>query len=353
MRSYDAPRQIKVGVVGYGGAFNMGRKHLEQMKKAGMTPYAVCEMDPERLAVAAEDWPGIEQYQKLETMLKRSDVDLVVHITPHNMHYALAAKCIRGGKHVVTEKPFVLTTAQADKLIALAEEHDVMVSTYHNRHWDGWIRRARNEVEKGSLGEIHRVELRFGGYGPPKDWWRSSKSISGGVMFDWGVHLLEYALQVTPGNISEVAGFARTGHWEKEVGDRLRFSGDLNEDEATAVVRFDSGAMIDLRITQLDPTPRPPVSIFGSRGSYVIQRFGGEETDPWVMNKVDAKHNIKQTSGKHWPSKGHLFYKNIVDHLTGKDDLSITPEWARRPIHILDLADRSARRNRAVRAKHG
>ena len=353
MRTFQSPRDIKVGVIGYGGAFNMGKQHLAQMKQAGMTPFAVCEVDPERLAVAGEDWPGIEQYDKLEKMLKQSDVDLVVHITPHNMHYSLAAKCIKAGKHVVTEKPFVIKTSEADKLIALAEQHDVMVSTFHNRHWDGWIRRARNEVEKGSIGEIHRVELRFGNYGPPKEWWRTSKSISGGIMYDWGVHLLEYALQVVPGSLAEVSGFARTGHWETEIGAKSRYQGDFNEDEATAAVRFDTGAMIDLRISQLDPTPRPPVSIFGDRGSYVIQRFGGEEDDQWVMKKADAKHGLKETTGKHWPGKQRLYYKNVADYLTGKDDLVITPEWARRPIHVLDLADRSARQNRAVKAKHG
>ncbi|MFW6336687.1 MAG: Gfo/Idh/MocA family protein [Phycisphaeraceae bacterium] len=352
MKTFKNPRDIKVGVIGYGGAFNMGKAHLNQMKKAGMTPYAVCEVDPERLKVAETDWPGIETYGKVEDMLKKSDVDLVVHITPHNLHYPLAAKCVKAGKHVVTEKPFVVTTNEADKLIALAEKHDVMVSTYHNRHWDGWILRARKEVEKGSIGDVHRVELRFGKYGPPQDWWRTSKSISGGVMYDWGVHLLEYALQVTPGNIVEVAGFAKTGHWEKEIGKKSRFAGDFNEDEAAAIVRFDTGAVIDMRISQLDPIPRPPMSIFGNKGSYVIESFHSEERG-WVMNKADAKYKLKETMGKHSPGKQHLFYKNIADFLTGKDELIITPQWARRPIHILDLADRSAKQNKTLKAKHG
>ena len=353
MKTFQSPRDIKVGVLGYGGAFNMGKSHLDQMKKAGMTPFAVCEIDPARLKVATDDWPGIETYTKLDDMLKQSDVDLIVHITPHHLHYSLAAKCVKAGKHVVTEKPFVVTTQQADKLIALAEKHDVMVSTYHNRHWDGWILKARREVEKGSIGRVHRVELRFGKYGPPKDWWRTSKSISGGVMYDWGVHLLEYALQVVPGRVTEVAGFARTGHWEQEIGDKSPYRGDFNEDEATAVVRFDSGAMIDLRITQLDPVGRPPMSIFGDKGSYVIETFNPKAERQWVMNKANAKHELKETFGKHPEGKQHRFYKNIADYLTGKDELIITPEWARRPIHILDLADRSAKQNKALKARHG
>jgi len=90
-KRFKNPSDIKVGVIGYGGAFNMGKQHLASMKKAGMTPFAVCEIDPARLEVAEQDFPGIEQYSKLPDMLKNSDVNLIVHITPHNLHYPLAA----------------------------------------------------------------------------------------------------------------------------------------------------------------------------------------------------------------------------------------------------------------------
>jgi len=352
MKKYKKPSDIQVGVIGYGGAFNMGKGHLSQMKKAGMSPRAVCEVDPERLKVAEEDWPGIETYSDLKTMLKKSDVELIVHITPHNLHYPLARQCVQAGRHVVTEKPFVMNTREADRLIELARKQDVMVSTYHNRHWDGWILRARREVEKGTIGDVHRVDLRFGGYNQPRDWWRTSKSVSGGVLYDWGVHLLEYALQVVPGNITEVSGFARCGYWEEQAGGKSPWMGDFNEDEATAVVRFDSGAMVELRVTHLDPVRHPPVSIHGSRGAYVIEQFGGHEHG-WTLYRANAKHEIKTRQGKHPASEGHRFYRNIAAFLTGKEELIITPEWARRPIHILDMADQSARKGQVMKAKHG
>ena len=60
---------IKVGVIGYGGAFNMGRGHLNEMAAAGMTPTAVADLDPKRLAAAGEDFPGIETYPSAGAML--------------------------------------------------------------------------------------------------------------------------------------------------------------------------------------------------------------------------------------------------------------------------------------------
>ena len=355
MKRFRSTKDIKVGVVGYGGAFNMGRQHLTEMKKAGMAPFAVCELDPDRLKVAEDDFPGIETYGSLDAMLKRSDVDLLVHITPHHLHYPLAAKCVKAGKHVVTEKPFVVTTSEADRLIALAKKHKVMVSTYHNRHWDGWIVRAVREiVEKGSIGEVYKVEAHMGGYGMPKDWWRTSKTMSGGVLYDWGVHLLEYALQVVDSEIVEVSGYAKEGYWESVAPRRFPWREDMNEDEATAVVRFANGCVLSLCISHLDPTPRAPLTFFGTRGTYIVKHFGwGNDADQWVVKKASRKHEIKETAGKHPRSRGDLFYKNIAGYLTGREDLIITPQWARRPIHILDLAGRSAKQGRALKAKYG
>jgi len=350
MAKFSSPKDIKVGVIGYGGAFNMGKKHLLECKKAGMKPFAVCEIDPTRLEVAEEDFPGIETYGSLKDMLRQSDVDLIIHITPHNLHYKLAAQCVKAGKHVVTEKPFVLTTSEADRLIALARKHRVMVSTYHNRHWDGWIMRARQQiVERGVIGDVYKVEAHMGGYGLPKDWWRASKSISGGILYDWGVHLLEYALQVVPSDVTEVSGFAHTGYWADKAPKNWPWTDDANEDHAAAVVRFANGAYINLSISQLNAKGGDnQIEFHGTKGCYLIN-FG----QGWTTRIANAKGKLIEKTGQHPKSRGDRFYKNIAQYLIGNEALVITPEWARRPIHILDLADRSAKQGRAVKAKYG
>lgn len=205
---------LKVGVVGYGGAFNMGKAHLTEMQRAGMTPVAVAEIDPARLAVAQTDFSGIQTYPTLTAMLKKSDVNLVTLITPHNTHAKLGLEALRAGRHVVCEKPMAITTAECDALIATAKKKKVIVSTYHNRHWDGRILQAvKDVVQDRCIGEIVRVEAHMGQRSKPGDWWRSSKSISGGILYDWGVHLLEYSLQLIRSEIVEVTGFAKNGYW--------------------------------------------------------------------------------------------------------------------------------------------
>ena len=343
MKKFKSVQEIKVGVIGYGGAFNMGRSHLEEMRRAGMTPVAVAEVDPTRLKVATVDFPGIQTYATVAEMLAKSDVNLVTLITPHNTHAPLAIQCLRAGRHVVCEKPFAITTKECDDIIREAKKKGLMVSTYHNRHWDGWILRAVDELKKKKkIGEIFRIDLRMGSRNKPGDWWRSSRTISGGVLYDWGVHLLEYALQIIDSDIVEVSGFIKEGHWHSHT----KWKEDTVEDEATAVIRFKNGSWANLTITNLDTNPKDGVmEVHGTLGNYTINF--PHYTESLIENDVVTSHK-----GPHWPSEAHRFYENIAAHLTKGEKLVITAEWARRPIHIIDTAIKSARLGRALPTKY-
>lgn len=345
MPRYKRASDIKVGVIGYSGAFNMGKVHLTDMKAAGMCPVAVCELDKTRLEAAQADFPGIETYLSVDEMLRKSEVNLVVIITPHNLHAAQAMKCLRANRNVILEKPMAVTTAECDRLIAEAKKRNLLVSAYHNRHWDGWIMTARRKIEEGAIGDIVRIEAHAGGYSQPADWWRSSKSISGGILYDWGVHLLEYSLQLLKGDILEVSGYSKTGFW----AGRTKWKKDTNEDEGFAVVRFSDGKWLTLSVSNIDSNPksaeRGMLEITGTTGSYNIM---------WDTYQIKRHRNgIEEVlRGKSEPSRWDKYYENIAAHLTKGEKLVITAEWSRRPIHILDLACRSAMMSRSFKARY-
>jgi scyllo-inositol 2-dehydrogenase (NADP+) len=343
MKKYSSPDQITVGVVGYGGAFNMGRQHLQQMKAAGMTPVAVAEVDPARLAVASEDFSGIETYSTVDEMLAGSTVDLVVLITPHNTHAPLALKCLNAGRHVVSEKPLAITTAEVDAMIEAAEQHEVMLSAYHNRHWDGRIMQAVELVKSQKvIGDVVRIECHMGGYGKPGDWWRTSRSISGGILYDWGVHLLEYSLQLIDASLLEVSGFAHQGFW----GPQTAWKEDANEDEGFLVARFEGGQWLTLTITQLDSKGKEGwLEITGTEGTLVLDDHVSK-----LYKKSGAESVV--TERKNPKDEGQRYYENVRDHLVNGAPLVISAEWARRPIHILDLAVQSAASGRAMTSSY-
>ena len=343
MKQYKQASDIKVGVVGYGGAFNMGRSHLREMQLAGMVPRAVVEIDPQRLQVAEQDFPGIEKYASIEAMLEGSQVDLATIITPHNSHAPLALACLKAGRHVVCEKPMAITTQECDDMIAAARKSDVMLSAYHNRHWDGGIMRAVEEIRKNHLiGEIYRIDAHMGGYGQPGDWWRSSRTISGGILYDWGVHLLEYSFQLIDSELAEVSGYAKSGFWAHKTA----WKHDAIEDESAAILRFKNGAWLNLSMTHLDSNPRPTwIEVFGTEGAYswtgddytVIKHTGGV---------------VRTEKGKNPKAEGQRYYENIAAHLTRGETLVISAEWSRRPIHAIDLAVQSAKQGKALPAKY-
>ena len=343
MSSFKTPQAIKVGVIGYGGAFNMGRQHLTFMNQAGMTPVAVAELDETRLKVASQEFPGIETYTSVAAMLDQSDVNLVVIITPHNTHAELALQCLRAGRHVISEKPLAITTAECDAMIREANARDLLLSTYHNRHWDGCILEALDQIHtRKVIGEVYRIEAHMGGYNRPGDWWRSSKSISGGILYDWGVHLLEYALQILDAELVEVMGFSHTGFWAAQT----RWQADTNEDEATAIARFKNGTWINLTMSSIASTPRKGwLEVIGTEGTYTFD--GG--TYQIVQKKGEQTEGA---SGKNPSNQYERYYDNIAAHLATGEALIITPEWSRRPIHILDLACQSAACGQTLRAKY-
>ncbi|MBW3635643.1 MAG: Gfo/Idh/MocA family oxidoreductase [Armatimonadetes bacterium] len=341
MKKYSSPSEITVGVIGYGGAFNMGRQHLQQMQAAGMTPVAVSEIDPTRLAVASQDFPGIQTYATVEEMLDNSQVNLIVLITPHNTHAPLALKCLEAGRHVICEKPLAITTQQVDAMMEAAHNSGVMLSAYHNRHWDGRILQAVELVKNQRvIGDVVRIECHMVGYKKPGDWWRTSRSISGGILYDWGVHLLEYSLQLIEAPLTEVSGVAHEGFW----GPQTAWKDDANEDEGFVLARFEGGQWLTLSISNLDSKGKEGwVEITGTKGTLVLD--GGHSK---LFQHIDGRFIVTQLPNPQ--DEGQLYYDNVRDHLVDGVPLVISAEWARRPIHILDLARQSARAGRALPA---
>ena len=133
-----ARKVFRCGVIGYGGAFSMGNAHLTSLSKnAGMEAAAICELDPKRQKVAAEEWPDAAIYGQVGDMLRHAQLDLATVITPHNTHAPLALQCLDAKVGVVLEKPMALTGKEVKDMIALAKRRKVMLSCFHNRRWDG------------------------------------------------------------------------------------------------------------------------------------------------------------------------------------------------------------------------
>ena len=337
--SKQAKKKVLTGVIGYGGAFNMGMHHLNGMKAAkGLVPHAICDVDPARVEQGAKDFPGIETYTDVKEMLKKSDVELLTVITPHNTHEPLAVQCLNAGRHVVVEKPMAITVKECDRMIAAATKNKKMLSVYHNRHWDSNILGLTRAVRRGAIGEVFRIEAAQGGYGKPReDWWRSYKDISGGFMYDWGAHFVEWMLQLADAPMLDVSGYLQKRVWDKVT----------NEDEGVAMIRFEGGLVARLEMSSIAAVGAShQFRILGTKGAIVT------EGDGYTVHKISKTGKRTEKACKFPAGEHGKYYGNIRDHLLKGTDLIITAELGRRVIQVVDLAEQSHKKGRSVAAKY-
>lgn len=321
-------RKVKCAVVGYGGAFKMGKAHAQWMNDTGrMVTVAACDIDPDRTAEAAQDFPGIATYGSIEELLASSDAEVVVIVTPHNTHAELGLKALNAGKHVVLEKPMCITADEATAMIEAAKKARVTLTTFHNRRHDGDFMAIKEVIEKGLIGEVFHIEAASGGYGHPRHQWRSSKEISGGCMYDWGAHFVDWILNLIPEKMASVTGFFHKRVWHDVT----------NEDHTQAIIRFKSGATADLQISSIARIGKPKWRILGTKGA-ILDHGGGSFKLATQVDGIPVEGEVKHKEST-WPE----YYENLAAHLLDGAPLEVTPESSRRVIAVIETAEKSAK----------
>ena len=324
--------KIRCAMLGYGGAFNMGKGHSDWINATGrMEAVAACDLDPARMESAKEDFPHFRTYTDVSKMLEDDGIDLVVIITPHNTHAKLSIQCLNAGKHVVVEKPMCITVEEATAMIEAGKKNKVTLTTFHNRRHDGDFMAIKEVLDKGLIGEIFHLEAYMGGYGHPGHWWRSEKAISGGCFYDWGAHVVDWALQFIPEKMESITGFYHKKVW-KDV---------TNEDQTQAVVRFKNGAMADIQLSSISRANKPRFRILGTKGG-IIDNW----KEPFQVNTevegIPVQMEVNYKPGD-WPA----YYGNLAKHLLDGKPLEVTPESSRRVIAVIETAEKSSKSGKA------
>ncbi len=182
---------LRVALLGYGAA---GRSfHAPLIRHTpGLELAVVATSRADELARAL---PGVEPVRDPLEAIGRADIDLVVIASPNATHTPLAEAALRAGRHVVVDKPFTLTLADARALTALADEAGRLLSVFQNRRWDADFLGLRAMLRAGELGRVTHVESRFDRFRPQvQDRWRERAEEGGGIWFDLGPHLVDQVL---------------------------------------------------------------------------------------------------------------------------------------------------------------
>jgi scyllo-inositol 2-dehydrogenase (NADP+) len=231
----------------------------------GFELYAVFERTKN---LAEEKYPGIKTFRSLEAMLADDAIELVIVNTPNYTHFEYAKLALLAGKHVVIEKPFTNTVAEAEELIALAKKQNKKLSVYQNRRWDSDFKTVQKVVQQKLLGEVVEAEIHFDRYSETLSY-KQHKETPGpgaGILYDLGPHLIDQALQLFG---MPTAVFADTTNLRpiSQVDDYLE------------LILFYNNLRVRLKSGYLVRELLPAYIFHGTKGSFIKPRADVQEID--------------------------------------------------------------------------
>lgn len=158
------------------------------------TLHSIVQRNPVPSNDAGADHPNVKIYNSYDAILADPAVDIIIITTTPETHFSFTQRALEAGKHVLVEKPFVPTAAEADTLIALAKKQGKLICVYQNRRWDADFLTFRNLQKKGTLGRIVEFNTHFDRYKAQRpDTWKGQLGMehAGGVLYDLGTHLID------------------------------------------------------------------------------------------------------------------------------------------------------------------
>lgn len=190
-----------IAIIGYGGMGGWHAKQLlslpEEFRLAG-----IYDINPDRIEAAEKD--GIHGYPTLDALLSDPEIRTVILAVPNNFHKPLSIQAMRAGKNVICEKPVMMNAAELEEVIAVSKETGRQFSVHQNRRWDKDFLMVKKLIEDGSIGKPFYIESRVqGSKGIPGDW-RCVREAGGGMLLDWGVHLIDQLMYLIDSPVTEV-----------------------------------------------------------------------------------------------------------------------------------------------------
>lgn len=265
--------KFQLAIVGFGG---MGGWHAELIRGekngwdsvvgekqpiAGLEVAGIFDIKQERVDVAKT--LGLHTYESLDAVLADSAVDIVLVSTPNHLHREIAIKALEAGKNVVCEKPVTVSSCDLKAMLEAAEAAGKLFVVHQNRRWDEDFLTIKKIYDEGLLGEVFAIESRVhGSRGIPGDW-RAQKAFGGGMMLDWGVHIIDQMLLLVEEKVKKVyCTVDNITNGEVDDGFRL-------------ILTFESGKRALLEVGTSNFIELPRWYMLGDSGSAVI--------DDWAL----------------------------------------------------------------------
>lgn len=251
----------------------------------GFTLRAVVERTTKQ---AATIYPTIISYGTVEEILSDTAIQLIVVNTPTDTHFEFAKKALEAGKHVLVEKAFTTTVAEAETLRDLANAKGLSLTVYQNRRWDSDFKTVKSVIEEGLLGDIVEAEIRYDRYSPilSTKAWKETKNAGAGLLLDLGSHIIDQALYLF-------------GKPEAVFADIRKLRPNSLIDDNVDILLYYQDKRVRLHAGLFNREQLPAYVIQGTKGSFFKSRADVQEdilktgvfpdSDDWGMEPVSEE----------------------------------------------------------------
>lgn len=299
-------------------------------------------------------YPHVKIVTNVDDVFHDKSVELVVVNTPNETHFSFASRALQAGKHVVVEKPFSVTTSEADELIEIAKRAGKILTVFQNRRWDGDFLTIRKVIQDKLVGSIAEFELHYDRYRNyiEANTWKEESAPGTGILYNLGSHMLDQVLVLfgMPKEIDARTGIQRPGGKVDDYYDiRLQYNGFHAIVKSSYLVR----------------EPGPRYILHGTAGSFVKYGLDPQEhalKEGKMPGSTSWGCDPKEYWGKLNTSVGSLhveglvetipgnyltFYKNVYESIREGKELIVKPEESRDVIKVIE-ACMASNRSRSV-----
>ena len=346
---------LRTGIIGFGLSGRVFHAPFIDVVD-GFELTKISTANPAAIDLIQNRYPDTEIVPGAEEIINDKSIDLVIVTSPNTVHFKWAKEALLAGKHVVVEKPFTNTTAEADELIELSKKTGKILTAYHNRRFVSDTKTVKKILKSGLLGDLVDYETHFDRYRPeprPTGYWRENPLPGSGIFYDLGSHLIDQALHFF-GLPQSITAHIRTQRPWAKADDC--FDVKLHYPTHTAT----------LKSTMLARIPGSTFQIHGTKGSFVkygldVQEenlnkgmipntpdWGKEPQNIWGKLVTDFEGVKMEATVESENGDYREFFINLRDAIHGKAQLAVKPEEARNVIRIIELAFESSRERRTV-----
>ena len=305
---------------------------------------------------AKQRYPHTKIARSVNEVINDNDIELVVINTPNDSHYQFGMQALEAGKHIIVEKPFTVTTQEADDLIALARKKKRHLTVFQNRRWDGDFMTVKKVLQNQWVGKIAEFELHYDRYRNyiEANTWKEEQGPGSGILYNLGSHMLDQVLVLfgVPLEVDARVGVQRPG-------------GKVEDFYDIRMLYKDFHAIVKSSYLVREATPR--YILHGTEGSFIkygidpqeqalkdgkipgSPGWGAEGKDLWgklntTVGGLHVEGQIETTPGDYTQ-----FYKNVHDSIRNEKPLAVKPEESRDVIKLIETCYESSRLRKAIK----